>query len=507
MRILAKATGLRRYLLFDVANCWWTSRKMANCVQCGRKLPGFVFGRKICQWCVQHEAIQRGEEPANPIQPVMTAPWTRSGGNSMILTQVFFGICVAVFLAMAAAKGSLDDPTSQELIHWGANAGPLTLGGDWWRLFTCLFVHIGIIHIAFNMWCLWDLGRLCESLYGHWTFGAVYLISGMGASFASILWRPEGVSAGASGAIFGLAGALIAGFYLGEFSMPRAVVMGSLRSVVIFVGYNLVFGAMSGFTDNAAHVGGLITGLVLGALIAKAAPDSEQPFPRIAVLFVVLLALTGGVFALQHSRGYLIHAQRAQALLAARQPDQAIVELQRAIQQRPDYPLAHYALAEAYFRKSDFAKAEIELKRVLELNPGDENASYELGIMYLEQKKYDQARSAFMQMLTQNSNSPDAHYGLGLIDGAEGKYREAVQEFSTTAKSTPDFEDVSYRLGLAQSELKNYDEAIAAFLQEQKQNGDYEGVETALANTYRAKGMTQQADEATHKATQLKSQR
>jgi membrane associated rhomboid family serine protease/Tfp pilus assembly protein PilF len=478
---------------------------MANCVQCGRKLPAFIFGRKICQWCVQHEAVQRGEEPANAIQPLMAAPWTRSSSNSMVLTQVFFGICVAVFIAMALANRSLDDPTSMQLIHWGANDGPLTLGGDWWRLFTCLFVHIGIIHIAFNMWCLWDLGRLCESLYGHWTFGAVYLISGMGASLGSILWRPEGVSAGASGAIFGLAGALIAAFYLGEFSMPRSAVMGSLRSVVIFVGYNLVFGAMSGFTDNAAHVGGLLTGLVLGALIAKGAPDGEQPFPRIAVLSIVLLTLTGGVFALQHSRGYMIHAQRARALLAARQPDQAIVELQRAIQQRPDYPTAHYALAEAYFRKSDFAKAEAELKRVLELSPGDEGASYELGMMYLEQRKNDQARSAFGQMLTQNPNSPDAHYGLGLIDDAEAKYREAVQEFTMTAKFDPDFEDVYYRLGLAQSELKNYDDAIAAFLQQQK-SGDYDSLETALADVYRAKGMTQQADDAMRKAAQLKSQ-
>jgi rhomboid protease GluP len=479
---------------------------MANCVQCGRKLPAFVFGRKICQWCVQHEAIQRGEEPANAIQPVMSAPWTRSSGNSMIITQVFFGICVAVFIAMALAHGSLDTPTSPELIHWGANDGPLTLGRDWWRLFTCLFVHIGIIHIAFNMWCLWDLGRLCESLYGHWTFGALYLICGMGASFASVLWRPEGVSAGASGAIFGLAGALIAAFYLGEFSMPRSAVMGSLRSVVIFVGYNLAFGAVSGITDNAAHIGGLITGLVLGALIAKAAPDSEQPFPRIAVLLVVLLTVTGGVFALQHSRAYMIHAQRAQELLTARQPDKAIVELQRAIQQRPDYAAAHFALAEAYYRKHDYANAEVELKRVLELNPAAENAAYDLGMMYLYQKKNDQARTTFAQMLTRNSNSPDAHYGLGFIDGEERKYREAVQEFSATAKFSPDFEDVQYRLGLAQLELKNYDDAIAAFLQDQKQNGDYEAVETALAEAYRAKGMTKEADDATRKAAQLKSQ-
>ncbi len=479
---------------------------MANCVQCGRKLPAFVFGRKICQWCLQHEAAQRGEEPEGAIQPLMPAPWVRGGGDSMVLTQVFFGICVAVFIAMALAQGSLDDFAPQALRHWGGNDGPLTLGGEWWRLFTCLFVHGGVLHIAFNMWCLWSLGRLCESLYGHWAFGAVYLISGMGASLASILWRPGGVSVGASGAIFGLAGALISAYYLGEFSMPRAAVMGSLKSVVAFVGYNLVFGAMIGHTDNAAHIGGLVTGLVLGALIAKAAPESDQPFRRIAVLLVVLLGLSGGVMALQHSRAYMLHWDRARDLLLAHHPDQAIGELQTAIRQRPDYAPAHYALAEAYFRKSDYAKAEIELKRVLELSPGDVDASYELGMMYLEHKKTELARSTFAEMLTRNPNSPDAHYGLGSVEAAQNEYRGAIQDFNITAKFNPDFGDVHYRIGLAQIQLKNYDDAIASFRKEQEKNGDYFDVETALADAYRAKGMTQQADEAMRKAEQLKTQ-
>jgi membrane associated rhomboid family serine protease/Flp pilus assembly protein TadD len=492
--------------MWQTADTSFFNNYMANCVQCGRKLPAFMFGKKICQWCKQHEAAQRGEEPEDAIQPLMAAPWTRGGGDSRVLTQVFFGINVAVFIGMALAGVSLTEPTSQELVHWGANYGPLTLGGDWWRLFTCLFVHIGIIHIAFNMWCLWSLGQLCESLYGHWTFGAVYLISGMGASFASVLWRPVGVSAGASGAIFGLAGALISAYYLGEFSMPRAAVMGSLRSVVFFVGYNLFFGSVIGHVDNAAHVGGLITGLVLGALIAKGAPESDQPFRRIAVLLIVLLGVSGGVMALQHSRAYMIHSDRARDLLVAHQPDEAIVELQRAIQQRPDYAPAHYALAEAYFRKSDFARAESELKRVLELSPGDEDASYELGIMYLEQKKTEQARNIFTQMLTQNSNSPDAHYGLGLTNAAEEKYQAAIQEFNLSAKYNPDLEDVYYRIGLAQFKLKNYDDAIAAFGKEQEKNGDFYGVESALADAYRAKGMTQQADDAMNKAAKLKTQ-
>jgi len=181
---------------------------MANCVQCGRQLPGLSFGKKLCQWCVQHEAAQRGED--SPIQRVETVPWKRPQISSMGVTQAIVGINVAVFVAMALAGVSFLDPTTADVRLWGGNYGPLTIGGQWWRLLSCVFVHIGIIHIALNMWCLWGLGRIAEAIYDHWTFGAVYLITGVSASVASLAWNPARTSAGASGAIFGIAGALIA---------------------------------------------------------------------------------------------------------------------------------------------------------------------------------------------------------------------------------------------------------------------------------------------------------
>ena len=293
------------------ATLWRPYLFMANCVQCGRQLPGFSLGKKLCRWCVQHEAAQRGED--SPYQRVESAPWTRGQSrslSSMAVTQAIFGINIAVFVVMLLSGVSmLSNPSGQDLIRWGANFGPLTVSGQWWRLLTCVFIHGGLLHIAFNMWCLWDLGGLAESVYGHWTFAAVYLISGLAASLASVAWNPMILSVGASGAIFGIAGALIASFYLGEFSLPRAAMTGMLRSVVMFVGYNLFFGAVIARTDNAAHVGGLLMGLLLGALIAKVAPQHDAVGRRLAIFLFGVLLVVGGIMWLQRSRANMFRGQ------------------------------------------------------------------------------------------------------------------------------------------------------------------------------------------------------
>jgi len=275
---------------------------MANCIRCGRQLPPLSFGKKICSWCVQHEAAQRGEVVDQP-ERVMPAPWVRRRSEPTIsLTQIIFGANIAVFLAMVLANGSLDF-SGQVAVHFGANLGPYTLSGEWWRLFTYMFLHGSIMHIFFNMWCLWDLGSLCESLYGRWTFLAIYVTTGIGGGLASVGWNPRVLSVGASGAIFGLAGALIASFYLGEFSLPKIAIRGTLRSLVIFAVFNLFFGGLFGGIDNACHIGGLISGLALGAGIAKFAPLAEH-WPRRAVLFgLAVLLLAGCAAGVAHHYG------------------------------------------------------------------------------------------------------------------------------------------------------------------------------------------------------------
>jgi rhomboid protease GluP len=479
---------------------------MAKCTQCGRELPALSLTR-ICQWCKRHQAAQRGEEPADALQPVMTAPWRARASSSRLVTQLFFGANVAVFLGMCLAGISPFEPTGQELVRWGANWGPLTVSGEWWRLLTSAFVHIGIIHIGLNMWCLWSLGTMAESLLGPWTFAGVYLISGLAGSLTSVAWHPGIVSAGASGAIFGIAGALISAYYLGEFSASRAQVAGSLRSVLMFAGYNLVYGAMSGVTDNAAHIGGLVAGLVLGALIARLAGDRSAVVGHLFVLLLGMGLVAGGIFLLQHERAYLVHYQRGNALLEDHKFGEAVAEFQTAIRQRHDFVPAHLQLADAYRHLQRYAEAEAVLQRIITAQPRDLAAPYDLGLLYLEEGRLPQAQEQFAGMLKRDAKAADAHFGLGLVLAAGNDHQAAIQEFNAAANMDGDLEGVFYELGRSYVQLKMYDEAIAAFRKAQETSGDNADTESFLAAVYQTKGMTQQAEAARRKAAELKEKR
>ena len=478
---------------------------MAKCTSCGRNVGALPFGKKLCRWCVEYEANKRGEGKQEEYQRVMPTPWKRSDAlGGVTFNQLFVGINLLVFLAMVGSGVSLRGPNSQQMIHWGGNFGPLTLGDQPWRLVTYMFLHYGIIHFGFNMWCLWDLGALAESLYGDWTFAIVYLLSGLGGGIASLWWHPASVSAGASGAIFGVAGALIASLKLGEFSLPRGMIAGTLRSVVTFAAYNLIFGAMWGRTDNACHIGGLVTGLILGALIAVLAPDREAILPRLAVIVMVALVVLGAARWVYGSRAFIVAAQRGSDLLQKGKTDEAIPELQRAVRLRPDYAEAHFDLAHAYSRKGDTGNERAELKRVIELDPKSALARYNLGLSYLYANELPQARDTFSQLLAQNFRSADAHVGLGLVAAAEHNDEAAVKEFDTAIKIDENT-DAYYEMGSAYLRLKQYDNAITALKthQEISEGDDYE-TEMALAEAYRAKGLDKESGEALQKAATLK---
>ncbi|HEY0786239.1 MAG TPA: rhomboid family intramembrane serine protease [Acidobacteriaceae bacterium] len=235
-------------------------------------------------------------------------------------TYVLIGINCLVFLLMCLSGASPTLPTRHQLLLWGADAGPLVLaGGQWWRLVTAMFVHIGALHLALNMWCLWNLGLLGEPLVGPLGLFAAYVLTGIGGNLLTVAispglpgTTPAGVGAGASGAIFGLAGLLIVLLRSRLLPLPKAELKGLQRSVIWFAVLNFVLGAGSSLAhtavriDNMAHLGGFITGLAMALPMVPKIGAAPSLFRRrramaIAGASVGLLLLAYGVHSFYHA--------------------------------------------------------------------------------------------------------------------------------------------------------------------------------------------------------------
>ena len=186
------------------------------------------------------------------------------------VTYGLVAVNVAIFAAMAAGGVNMILPDAIQLLPWGADFGPRTLGGQPWRLLTSAFVHFGVIHVGLNMLVLARAGQLVERLYGSVRFAALYLVAALTGGMASLAVHPYLVSAGASGAVFGVYGALAAFLWRRRGAVPAAVVKKMGNMALGFLGANLALGFQSSLVDNAAHIGGLLGGALSGALLAPA---------------------------------------------------------------------------------------------------------------------------------------------------------------------------------------------------------------------------------------------
>jgi len=214
---------------------------------------------------------------ADPASRTIPQAEPRSRGRSVFSapgTYFLVGINCAVFLWMVLHGVSPSDPTTEQLIHFGATNTFLILHGQWYRLLTATFVHVGLIHIATNMWCLWNLGLLGEPLLGPLGMIAVYVLTGIAGNLLSLgynIIRHDYISvgAGASGAVFGIAGILIVLLSNHKLPVPAFERIRLRRSVIQFALLNLVIGLGTVFLpviriDNNAHLGGFLFGLALG---------------------------------------------------------------------------------------------------------------------------------------------------------------------------------------------------------------------------------------------------
>lgn len=182
-------------------------------------------------------------------------------------TPLIVDLNLMVYLVMVFAGYGVISFKSTDLLNWGANFRPLILEGQYWRLLTNTFLHGGLMHIAANLCGLLFVGAILEPVLGKWQFLLIYLITGIAGSIASVYWHEAAVSVGASGAIFGLYGFFLACLLLKVF--PPEIGRVFMITTVVFVGFNLVMGFAGAGIDNAAHVGGLVSGFLIGLTLTK----------------------------------------------------------------------------------------------------------------------------------------------------------------------------------------------------------------------------------------------
>jgi membrane associated rhomboid family serine protease len=439
---------------------------MPICSSCGKTFSGFSFGSNVateCADCRKAKAQAQAAGVASGSNIAQPPPRPAIRNLAPPVTLAIMAANVLVYLAMGISGASWIEPNIRDAVKWGADFGPLTLGGDAWRLFTSVFVHFGIIHIALNMWCLWNLGTTLEPFMGRKVFGVMYVASGLAASLVSVVWNPWRVSAGASGAIFGVAGALVSYLALKKTPMDSGLVKRNLKSLGIFIFYNLLYGVRGG-VDNSAHFGGLVAGLILGAAIppmvrASADPQyipvgpmdlgreaDESRANRVAVTVAAVSAviLILGFAALHAKRISVARYGTAVRLIKAGKPDQAIAQLQESVKLDPDVYFSQAMLGELLLQQQDPSAAAEPLERVASMYPNAYDVQHNLALAYLGVGRADTALPLIDKSLAaQKDNTWSSLFVRGIAEAEVADYSLASADLRAVIKAKPDFAEAN----------------------------------------------------------------
>ena len=259
---------------------------MNECTHCHAPLDPALDSR-YCTHCMH--LLQQDPFSFFPVRPLEKSRFN--------LTPWFIAVNILLLVYMVWKGASPIFPTTEDLFHMGASFGPYTLGhGEWWRLIVSNWLHYGVFHLAMNMWCIWVLGRECEFFYSTSDFVSIYFLTGISCLLLSVAVHPMRVSAGASGVVFGLAGVIIMTVNQRGVKrfIPPDVRKSITKSTLRFAGINLLIGAALPITDNTGHIGGLLGGLALGAIMGRrleATPEARLYRRMVSVLFLVAFAV------------------------------------------------------------------------------------------------------------------------------------------------------------------------------------------------------------------------
>jgi membrane associated rhomboid family serine protease/predicted negative regulator of RcsB-dependent stress response len=454
---------------------------VADCRNCGKKLPFLTFGddAHLCRACRNERARQRQRFGATNRSDFLT---DTLGPNKA--TWALLAVNVIVFVAMVQAGVSVTKPEVGQLIAKGANFGPKTIGeGEYWRLITAGFVHIGITHIAINLICLWGLAKQLEQHFGAVTTIGVYVLTAAGAELLSMSYDPYRVSAGASGPIFGITGALLAFLYYGKHDLTGDERRAELRSIIQFAVINLLFGLAPG-VDNMAHLGGLVTGLLIGVALSRRSREDLARIP-VGVLGSAALIIALLVVPVARAKRPRMEIYAAQAAYQLRDWPEAIRLLRNRIDHAPKDAGAHAYLGDALQFNKQFDEAIAEYKIALQLEPSDDFVRMNLTSLQIFKQDYAGAKETLAPLLDAQDPGAEVYFYQGQILAGLKDDRGAIAAFSKSLAKQDSAEAHSALAGVyrAQGSLKDAqrEEQLAAHAKER----DEQEVRSQPGNTKR----------------------
>jgi len=467
---------------------------MANCAQCGREFLPVADGQMFCAQCQPRQAQTFGQEPPPQRSRVPTSFYLHSPSALLIV------INTVIFLVTCIFSRSINDINVETLMRFGAAFGPLTLGGQPWRLLTSTFLHGNFLHLVFNMWALFNLGILAEILFGRRTYTLMYFVCGLTASIVSTWWHFHTgnvgvIGVGASGAIFGIAGALIPALALQKNARLRAALKGNLTSISIFVIYTVVFGSRQTHIDNAAHLGGLAAGLMLGlALPSSPGHDVEHHTGRrMAVFALSAVVMFSGFAWLQKSQIAVLEFALGQSAYQKKDINGAIAHLTKILKHNPQLADSRYLLGNIYLDQQKNDEAIQQFLETTKIAPNWANAHSQLCIGYLRTHDLPNALASCKRAAELDPNDADRQFNLGLTQRANEDLAGALISFTKAEQLRPNGFDEEAMLGESLVDAGRTDEAIVHLRMANKAKPDDRHVRMLLARLLLRRGDREEA--------------
>ncbi len=353
-------------------------------------------------------------------QDFLRAFWERR----VVVAYVLFALNILIFILMTFAGGWTNEATQ---LAFGVKSNPEINNGEIWRFVTPIFIHFGLMHLAFNSYALWILGPHVEKLYGPARFLFLYVMTGIAGVVASYFYHPTDVSAGASGAIFGLLGVLLVFSFKYRKSVPAFFTKALSRGILITIVINVVIGLLPQI-DMSAHLGGLVAGGMLALVVPYQRPGeiSGRGYKALESVLVLLVALSFLEVAV-HYNGPGLSFQNLSAGLAGNRSVgiggfiEAINAGQAAFE-KSDEELSSDNVRNLQRSREDLAKAIQLMQHIPSLSgPADQLSSELLDLL---QKQY-----AYIEEVERSGKTRSDFIGASPVSSRYKRNKQAIEEW------------------------------------------------------------------------------